>query len=204
MIASDPAAVCTSGKVATLLETAREGRLEVLGPVFEGYREYLRWIIRARHASRCVPNECAMDLIQETYLQGLRAFASFRGTTDAELRAWLRRILLNKLADYQLDIAGHAAQFERDFDLTERDTPDPLAVDRDDLVQLQGAITRLPDEYREIVILRYWKSRSWQEIGEYLHKSADAARMLNTRAIRQMRRLLNSGVVDGGGAGHAP
>ena len=57
-----------------------------------------------RIARREVPNALrgkasASDLVQQTFLEAVRDFAQFQGSTVAELRAWLRRILRNNLAN---------------------------------------------------------------------------------------------------------
>src|SRR5262245_9801346 len=42
----------------------------------------------------------ASDLVQETFLEAHRDFNQFRGADEAELLAWLRRLLLNNVANF--------------------------------------------------------------------------------------------------------
>jgi RNA polymerase sigma-70 factor (ECF subfamily) len=49
--------------------------------------------------------------------------------------------------------------------------------------RLERAIAQLPDEYREIVLLRHYEELGFKEIGTRLDKSPDACRMLLARAM---------------------
>ena len=44
--------------------------------------------------------------------------------------------------------------------------------------RLQAAIDRLPDDYRQVIALRYHEGLAFDEVGRRLGRSADAARML--------------------------
>src|SRR6266852_9995137 len=58
---------------------------ELAMPLFDSLYNFARWLV---HGS----ND-AEDLVQETYLKGLRSFASFQPGTN--FRAWIFRILRN-------------------------------------------------------------------------------------------------------------
>ena len=87
-------------EVAHLLAAARAGSHEALGQVLEACRGYLLLLARRELAPDLQAKGGASDLVQETFLEAQRDFASFRGDTEAELAGWLRQILLNNLATY--------------------------------------------------------------------------------------------------------
>ena len=84
---------------AEQLAAARRGSAEALGQSLEVCRRYLLQIATSELASHLQPKLAASDLVQETFLEAQRIFARFQGDSPVELRAWLRAILLNKIAD---------------------------------------------------------------------------------------------------------
>ena len=71
----------------------------------ERFRAYLRVLARVQLGVRQAKLDPS-DLVQQTLLQALRAAQEFRGTTDAELAAWLRRILTNTLRNALRDLGA--------------------------------------------------------------------------------------------------
>ena len=81
----------------TLLNRAREGCSESLGALLQLYRNYLQLLARTQVDMQLQGRASPSDVVQETVLDAVRDFAKFRGTTEAELLAWLRRILVNNV-----------------------------------------------------------------------------------------------------------
>jgi hypothetical protein len=65
----------------------------------ERYRAYLRLLARLQLPKRLRSVLSASDMAQETILKAHKKREQFRGQTEAEYRAWLRRILANAIAD---------------------------------------------------------------------------------------------------------
>src|SRR5437016_2620511 len=82
-----------------LLADARAGSPGALGAALEAYRDYLLGIADREIAPALKAKGGASDIVQETFLEAQRDFAGFRGDTDDDLRAWLRRLLLNNVAN---------------------------------------------------------------------------------------------------------
>ncbi len=80
-----------------LLARARTGDEAALGRLLERYRNYLRLVARALIGQALRVRLDASDLVQETFLKAAREFSHFLGSTEPELTAWLRQILVRTL-----------------------------------------------------------------------------------------------------------
>src|SRR5215470_14425159 len=85
---------------ARWLPAARTGSAEALGRLLEGCRGYLLLVAQRELAPDLQAKGGASDLVQETLLDALRDFPRFQGTSEAEVLAWLRRLLLNNLVSF--------------------------------------------------------------------------------------------------------
>ncbi len=160
-----------------------------------------------RHLARDLqPKGGASDLVQETFLQAQRSFDHFEGHSAAELRAWLRSVLVHQTAkvgrrfhttqkrrlarEVPLDPARPPAAAEG----VPAPSPSPsahlLARERQEV--LLGALGRLPEDYRRVMLLRYQMELTFEEIGRDMGRSADAARMLWARALERLKHELRS------------
>jgi len=184
------------------LAAARAGSREALGEALESCRRYLLLVAQRELDPELQAKGGASDLVQETFLEAQRDFTRFEGTSDAELRAWLRRLLLSQL--------GHFARRYRDTGKREvareiplevsssgsgpaaelagsSATPCAQAMAHEEQQALQDALARLPADYRQVITLRFQEERSFAEIGRLLNRSAEAARKLWVRAMRRLR-----------------
>src|SRR5438270_11886117 len=81
-----------------LLAEARQGRTESLGKLLELFRNYLALLARTQIDLHLQGRVDASDLVQETFLDACRDFGQFRGTSEIEWVAWLRKVLIYNLA----------------------------------------------------------------------------------------------------------
>jgi RNA polymerase sigma-70 factor (ECF subfamily) len=192
--------------IARCIRLAREGQPDALSTLLEGYRNYLRLM-----AATCIEGNVRAkadpsDLVQETLLRAHENFHQFRGTTEGEWVAWVRRILARNVAQLQrrFSKARRRVNLERSLE-TSMDrssrrlgclvpargpSPSEDAQQRELSVVLADALAELEHEEREVVILRNLRELDWKEIGAQTGRTPDAARMVWTRALRRMAPLL--------------
>src|SRR5438105_2802969 len=150
---------------------ARDGDGEALGQLLARYGNYLSLLARVQVGRRLQGKIDPADLVQETFLEAHRHFPAFRGQSEPEVAAWLRQImagvLSNQLRRYlgtqgrdvrlERELAGELDRSSQALDRGLADpgpTPSKLAVGRERAVLLADALGRLPDDYRETIILR--------------------------------------------------
>jgi RNA polymerase sigma-70 factor (ECF subfamily) len=189
-----------------LLEQARAGDEAALGRLLELYRNYLRLVARTLIGQALRVRLDASDLVQETFLKASREFAQFLGSTEPELTAWLRQILVRTLAnqakrhrrqgrDYQRQ-ESLEAMLDRSSTAVQQalaaptETPSTHAVRREQAVLLADALEKLPAHYREVFILRNLEHIPFDQIAARLGRSPGATRVLWKRAMDRLSLLL--------------
>jgi RNA polymerase sigma-70 factor (ECF subfamily) len=190
-----------------LLRQARAGDSAALGQLLELYQNYLLLLARVQIGRRLQSKIDAADLVQETFLEAHRHFAQFRGTTEEELVSWLRHILAANLANLvrryygtrrrdirlERELSAELDQSSRLLDqglVAERSTPSQQAARREQAVLLADALRRLPDDYREVLILRHLEELSFPELARRLGRSVGSVQKLWVRGLAELRRVL--------------
>jgi RNA polymerase sigma-70 factor (ECF subfamily) len=177
------------------------------GRLLDGYRQYLLMIANGVIGPELQAKLGASDLVQDTFVEAQRHLAGFRGKTEAELRAWLRKILQCRLAYLrrthlatEMRAARREVAIETLLAGSDGNGGDGLAsrspspsdhAARSELTRaLEQALGRLPEHYRQAVAWRHREQLAWDEIGRRMDCTADAARKTWSRAIRQLRQEL--------------
>jgi len=129
----------------------------------------------------------AEDATERTFMAALRALPAF---TDegASFRAWLFRIAHNTIANARRHRSRRRTEPLRDD--FERPAPnaDPasLVLAADEARRVRRAIAELPEDRRQVVLLRFVDGLSSREIGQVMDRSEGAARVLLHRALRDL------------------
>jgi len=189
-----------------LLSEARQGRVGALGLLLERYRNYLTLLAELKVGRWLRGKVDAPDLVQDVFLAAARDFATFRGTTEAELLGWLRRILACELADLvRHHTAGRRdARLERrladDLDRSSQaldaglaasvSSPSQQAVRRERAVVLADALKGLPADYARVVALHHLEGLTFPEVAERMGRSVDSVKQLWMRALGKIRRAV--------------
>jgi RNA polymerase sigma-70 factor, ECF subfamily len=191
--------------VEQLIKAAHGGSGEALGRLMENCRRYLLLVANRELDSDLQAKAGASDLVQETFLEAQRDFAQFQGSTEAELLAWFRRILFNNLVNHarrycetgkrqlarevSIDAGGSSSNLARVLD-ADTSSPSERAMKREEAESTERALERLPEQYRQVIHLRERDGQSFEQIGQLMGRSADAARMLWFRAVEHLAREL--------------
>jgi RNA polymerase sigma-70 factor (ECF subfamily) len=172
----------------------------------ERYREYLRLLARLQMDPQLRAKLDPSDVVQETLIQAHEKKDTFRGTSDGELAAWLRKILANNLAqalrrfgrqkrdlalERSLELAVEASSAVLEEWLAKDGSGPPQQAERNEgLERLALALARLPDAQREALELRHLQGRSVAEIGRQMGRSEASTAGLLRRGLKQMREFL--------------
>jgi RNA polymerase sigma-70 factor (ECF subfamily) len=191
-----------------LFQALRGGDATAQGELLLRYQPWLKLLARLQLDSRFQGKFDPSDMVQQTFLEAYRAFPQFRGQSEPELRAWLRQILAHVLAH---EIRRYHGTQQRDLDrevsldqaleqssqrlgdllAAPGSSPSQQAARHEQEVLLATVLDRLPDDYREVIILRHLEGLSHDEIARRMQRKAGAVRMLWVRALTRLREELD-------------
>jgi RNA polymerase sigma-70 factor (ECF subfamily) len=192
------------GRFNRWIALAKGGRADMLGHVLEACRPYLLRIANTYLEKDLKAKVGPSDLVQETFLEAQRHFSHFDGADEAELLAWLRRILINNLVNCdKLYRATEKRRIDREVSLLDSQdeqvlkcvvdpgqSPSAVARETERDQNLQQAINQLPELYRQVILWRGYERHSFEEMARRLDRSAEAVRKLWVRALVRLEQTL--------------
>jgi RNA polymerase sigma-70 factor (ECF subfamily) len=199
--------MATSGPDRRQIARVRRQEPGALGRLLELYRSYLRLLACTGLEASLQGKADPSDLVQEALLKASLHFGQFRGANDAEPAGWLRQILVRCLADlvrrYQTggrdagreqsleQLVDHSLQAMERILATDSTSPSGSAERRDLAVVLADALAELGEEQREVIVLHHLEGLGWDDIARRMGRTTGAVRMLWTRALKQLRPLID-------------
>jgi RNA polymerase sigma-70 factor (ECF subfamily) len=163
----------------------------------ELYRAHLRDVYSYAYY-RIGNHHDAEDLTEQTFLQAYRHFErAQRESNGRPLRPWLIRIAHNLAANYYRDRSRKPQTQLEDAAIVSapHDTED-LVEGRQELQDVLEGVSKLPDDRREALIMRFALGMDNREIARALDRSEGATKVLIHRAIKQLEQGLKEGSDD--------
>ncbi|HET6882750.1 MAG TPA: sigma-70 family RNA polymerase sigma factor [Pirellulales bacterium] len=190
-----------------LLNEALGGSDDARGELLEQYRTYLELLARVELGRRLQTKVDAADVVQETFLEAHRNFGLFRGRTEPEFVSWLREILAGRICNllrhyfgtkgrdlrreqaWNVNIDQSSRAIDRGF-FALQSTPSQHVAQREQGVLLAEALARLPDDYREVVVLRHFEELTFPEVGRRMGRTVDSVQKLWVRALATLKQSM--------------
>lgn len=108
------------------------------------------------------------------------------------LGAWLHAAATG----FTLDALRFEARRRRREETSQRlimmHSPEPTASDgwHELIPEIDGALSKLPPQDSQLLLLRFWQQQDWRNIGRNFGLSDDAAQKRMNRALKRLRRIL--------------
>ncbi len=167
----------------------------MISPFDALYEEHAR-AVHAYLLGRTGDDERAADLLQETYLHVWRHLDDLRQVPKERQRFWLFGIARNILYDHYRRQATRTrveAQTSRERLAEYRDPAARERVECDTTLDLEAAISRLPEELRTVLAMSLVGGMSSTEIGEALERPAGTVRYQLAQARSRIATMLGLG-----------
>jgi RNA polymerase sigma-70 factor (ECF subfamily) len=180
-------------RLIALVELARTGDTEAFGLLYDHYNGAVYRFLYYRTRSQTL----AEDLTSETFFRALRSMTGFRWQ-GKDFGAWLMTIARNLATDHfkagrtRLELTTE--DMGRHDDAADGPETEVLAGLTNEL--LLEAVSKLPDEQRDCVVMRFLQGMSIAETAAVLGRSEGAVKQLQLRGVRNLAKLLPDGLRD--------
>ncbi|MEJ7833750.1 MAG: sigma-70 family RNA polymerase sigma factor [Nocardioides sp.] len=180
-------------RLIALVELARKGDTEAFGLLYDHYQASVYRFLFYRTRSSAL----AEDLTSETFFRALRSMTSFRWQ-GKDFGAWLMTIARNLATDHfkagRTRLEMTTEDMGQHDDTTEGPESTVLASLTNEI--LLRALTELPDEQRDCLVMRFLQGMSIAETAAVLGRSDGAVKQLQLRGVRNLAKLMPDGIRD--------
>lgn len=168
---------------------------ELFGVLIERYEAKLtRYIKRLTR----IDSQTAEDILQESFIKAYVNLNDFDDTFP--FSSWIYRITHNEVINYLRKLKSGPQTISMDGDKEAADLIAILSDDTDLHAELQTkdfsakirlALYEIPENYREVLVLRFMEDKSYREIGDILRKSIGNVSILINRAKKELKNKIS-------------
>jgi RNA polymerase sigma-70 factor (ECF subfamily) len=187
-----------------LVERVKQGDHEAFSRLFEKYRSRLAVLVHYKLGPNLRRDADVDDVLQETLLRAYRDIARFDYRAPGSFMSWLARIADHVMADMaraqnRQKRAGEHVPFRSESnpggpEPADYHTPSRIFTENESLSRFVDVLSRLPEDYRRVILLAKVEGLTTSEIAERLEKSKEATSLLLHRAIRRLQSLYEGGL----------
>ncbi|HXH79680.1 sigma-70 family RNA polymerase sigma factor [Nocardioides sp.] len=180
-------------RLIALVELARGGDKEAFGLLYDHYQPSVYRFLYYRTRSATL----AEDLTSDTFFRALRSMNNFRWQ-GRDFGAWLMTIARNLTTDHFKAGRTRLEMATEDMGLHDDATEGPESEVLAGLTNevLLTALSELPNEQRECLIMRFLQGMSIAETALALGRSDGAVKQLQLRGVRNLAKLMPEGMRD--------
>ncbi len=170
-----------------LLESAIRGEASAFGLLYDKYQPNIFRFIFLKVSRR----EEAEDLTHQVFLNAWQNIEAFEDQ-GLPLSSWLYKIARNKVIDYYRTKKSITSieNVSEDYFETSRDGGMETIGNKIEVEEIYRALKKLSPEYQEIIIMRFVEELSPREIAKITGKKNGAIRVLQFRALRRLKKIL--------------
>ncbi len=185
-----------------LLAEAKSGNERATHQLIAQFRDYLLLMANMDLDPALKPKIGASDVVQQSMLAIHQNLQAFRGQTIPEFMGWIRKILQNDLLNTRRTYKqAQRRQVDREIRINDSQAQVPVLADRQKTpqaevllkelaVEMERCLAQLSDSHRNVIKMRNWQEKSFNEIGAELDCSPDAARKLWFRAFENLKQVI--------------
>lgn len=177
----------------TLLNSYLQGDRSAISRLIERHtrrvRDYIRMMVK--------DNDVADDILQETFIKAVRVIDEGRYTDNGKFLSWILRIAHNQVIDHfraqkqnrQVNESNAGYNVLGTLRFAEKNVEDRMVADQIE-ADVRSLVEMLPDEQREVVMMRYFSGLSFKEIAEQTNVSINTALGRMRYALINLRKMI--------------
>jgi RNA polymerase sigma factor (sigma-70 family) len=142
-------------------------------------------------------NDLANDLFQETFIKIIDTFRSGKYNEEGKFLQWALRIAYNLCIDhFRKNKRRPTVSTSEDFDIFEvvkvvEDNEETKMMKTQTYEKIRQLVNSLPQEQREVIILRHYAELSFKEIAELTNVSINTALGRMRYALINIRKMIS-------------
>ena len=194
-----------------LLINAKGGDSAAIDQLLNRHRASLHRMIDMRLDKKITRRIDVSDVVQDVLVEASRRLSDYLKNPVMAFHLWIRQIAKDRIIDAH---RRHRVSAKRSVDREQplaapgpvdqstielagqlcdpELTPAAVATQRELATHVQSAIALLDEKNREIILMRHYEQLSNQEIADSLELSEPAAGMRYLRALKKLRKLLDT------------
>ncbi|MCR9201491.1 MAG: sigma-70 family RNA polymerase sigma factor [Planctomycetaceae bacterium] len=198
-------------KTQQFLQKIKDGDSNAVNGLMDRHRQAVRRLIQMRLDNAIARRVDASDVVQDVMFEASRRLEDYISEPSMPFHLWLRQLAKDRIIDMHrrhrtaqrrsVDREQHVVSLGND-DRSAADlasvlkdaelTPAASTVRREMEERFLLAVNDLPDDDRELIMMRHFEHLGNSEVAEILGLSAPAAGMRYLRAIRRLRQALGT------------
>ena len=167
-----------------LIQKYRDGFKEAFDVLY--HRHLPKVYKRVRYV---VPEDDVEDVTQEIFIAALKSLSSFRG--DSQFGTWLRTLTNHKVAEFYRKRGRKQEPKLAPLSDAAAQVTGGTSQNLEERIFIQRALQNLPENYREVILLRFAEDLQFNEIADLTNQNLEATKSLFRRAITALRNHLD-------------
>lgn len=192
-----------------LLDAARDGDKSAINELINRHRGPIRRLVEMRLDRKVQRRVDVSDVVQDVMIEATGRLDRYLDDPVMAFHLWLRQIAWDRIIDtYRRHRVSAKRNMDREQPMTVSGGPDEstmelavqlcdpnmtpaaAATQREISDQVELVLQDLPDQDREIILMRHYEHLTNLEVAQVLKLNPPAASMRYLRAIRRLRELM--------------
>ncbi len=136
-----------------------------------------------------IPESDVEDVTQEIFIAASNSLSSFRG--DSKFSTWLRTLTNHKVAEFYRKRSRKQEPLLAPLSDAASRVSGSASQAAEERIFIQRALQQLPENYREVILLRFAEDLQFNEIAQHTGQNLEATKSLFRRAIAALRAHLD-------------
>jgi RNA polymerase sigma-70 factor, ECF subfamily len=194
-----------------LLKGVKDGDPDAVNRLMDRHRVAVRRLIQMRLDNALASRVDASDVVQDVLFEASRRMEDYISNPTMPFHLWLRQLAKDRIIDmHRRHRTAKRRSVDREQRISSLGSDDRSAADLASLLKdteltpaaatvrkemeqrFLEALNELPDDDRELILMRHFEHLGNGEVAEALGLSAPAAGMRYLRAIRRLRQALGT------------
>jgi RNA polymerase sigma-70 factor (ECF subfamily) len=172
-------------ELAALVKEAQDGNTEAFGKVYDAFLTPVYRYVVFRY-----PEELAEDLVSDIFVKAWEKLHTYRPLAHVPFTAWLFSIARNVVIDAYRSTRGFEDLNDEIVDERRENDPTLRTEQAITVAMVRGALTKLPKDYRDVILLHYVAGLGHSEVARALQMTEGYVRQLKFRGLKKLESFL--------------